>query len=165
MSRQRLRTVFDLQRDETLPRGIYGEGDDERSRPMGRRMHAVEEVLCTLPEEQYQKWKASVGEVAFFIPRQDLWGRVSKFPEKKIIYLSPFLEFTPCDQACVGLVVHEMAHILLDHLGSALTYEEKEEEADCAIRKWGYSDQAEAMKELWNFFKCPDEHSNKTSPA
>jgi hypothetical protein len=166
MSSQGLRTIFDLQREKTLPWGVYGEGDDERFRPMGRRIHAVEEVLCTLPEEQYQKWKASIAEVAWFIPRRDLWGRVNKFSDKKMIYLSPFLEFTPpSEQACVGLVVHEMAHILLDHVGSGLTHEEKEGQVECAIRKWGYGEQAEAMaKELWNFFR-PDAQANNASPV
>jgi hypothetical protein len=163
MSRQRFRTVFDLQRDKTLPSGVYGERDDERFKPMGKRMYAIEEVFCRLPEEQYERWKARIDEVAWFIPDCGLWGRVAEFPNKKIIYLNPFLECLQSDTPIVGLVVHEVGHFLLDHVGSKLSREQKEEEMNRAIREWGFSEEADAAdKELWSFFKSPEQQGEVT---
>lgn len=157
MPRQRQRSIDQLQRDNTLPRGLYGDGDDERSRPMGRRMHAVEAVLCSLPDEQYERWKARIEEVGWFIPHHGLWGRVSQSPNKKIIYLNPFLEFVESDAAIVGLVVHEVAHFLLDHIGAELRYEEKEEEVNRTVRDWGFAEEADAAdKALWSLFNQPE---------
>jgi hypothetical protein len=154
MPRQRLRSIFDLQRDETLPSGIYGEGGDGRFRPEGRRFRAIEEVLCSLPEEHYEQWKSRINEVAWFIPDHRLWGRVGEFPNKKIIYLNPFLECVESDSAVIGLVVHEVAHFLLNHVGPGVSWQEKEQEADQAVREWGFAEETEAKdRELGIFFQ------------
>jgi hypothetical protein len=66
-------------------------------------------------------------------------------------------------KAIVGLVAHEVAHFLLGHIGSSLTREQKEGEVDQAVLEWGFAEEAEAMKELWTFFRAP-EQKGETAP-
>jgi hypothetical protein len=150
--------VFDLQRDNAIPTGPKGYGGDERFRPTGRRMWAIEEVLCRLPGEQYEIWRACIRDVAWFIPDKELWGQVDQFPNKNIIYLSPILEFVQSDAAIAGLVVHEIAHVILDHIGAKLTYDEKEQQVYQAVREWGFAEESDAAdKELFGFFSKPQQ--------
>jgi hypothetical protein len=153
MPRERLRTVFDLERDQTLPQGVYGIGDDIRFKPRGRRLRAVEDVLCSLPDDQYEAFRDSIREGTWFIPHFGLWGLVGAFPSKKIIYLSPFLEFVQSQATINGLVVHEVAHYFLGHIGAELSTEQKEEQVNRVVREWGFVEETEAIdKELWTFF-------------
>lgn len=151
-----LRMPHELREDGVLPKGVRGYGDDERFSPNGFRFFAIERVLCRLPQEQYDLWKAQLPVVAWFIPEYGLWGQVDNFPNKKIIYLSPFLECGPSESAIIGLVVHEIAHVLLDHIRHGLSWAEKETEADAAIRSWGFTLEADcADKELFAYWAPP----------
>lgn len=155
MCHQRLRTLSDIKRDQVIPKGVKGYGGDERFKPTGKRMRSIQEVLCFLPQEEYERWKSQANDIAWFIPNERLWGQVDRLPNKKIIYLSPLLEFVKSDAAIIGFVVHEMAHVLLDHIGAGISNEEKEREVDRTIRVWGFAEEAAiADKELWNFFSA-----------
>jgi hypothetical protein len=84
-------------------------------------------------------------------------GAGEPIPEQEDHLLEPFLEFVQSDAAIVGLVVHEVAHFLLDHIGVELPYEKKEEEVNRTVRDWGFTDEADAAdKELWSFFNQPE---------
>lgn len=159
MGRQRFRSIFDLERDGTLPQGPKGYGGDKRFSARGRRLLAIQGVLYSLPQAQYDGWRKLAPQIAWFIPDQRLWGQLDRFPNVPIIYLSPYLELVS-DAAVVGLVAHEMAHALLDHLGGEFSYDEMEAQAHSAVREWGFAEEAEVSeRELFAFFKSvkPDE--------
>ena len=95
------------------------------------------------------------------MPDHRKWGKVLRFEDKQIIYLNPFLEFAESDETIVGLVAHEIAHVLLGHAGSNLSNEEKEDEAESAVCDWGFEKEITATeKELFNFFKAPQQSDN-----
>jgi hypothetical protein len=155
MESQHFRSIFDLKDDGTLPRGWEGYGDDARFKPRGRRMRAIEEVLRRLPEPQYAEWRARIEQVTWFIPSEEKWGQVDRFPAKQIVYLSPILELADIsDAAIVGLTAHEIAHFLLNHVGAEMEWAQKEAEVNRAVRAWGFALEAEATdRELFSFFR------------
>jgi hypothetical protein len=148
----------DIHDDDLIPKGVHGEGDSKFDPMGGKRRFAIIEVLCCLPEEQYVKWKEifARGQTNWFIPHFGLWGRAATLAKRTTIYLSPILEFVRSDDAVVGLVVHEMAHVLLGHPdeeGAAAVKEEHERQANQAMKDWGFGDEADAMGALWSFFQ------------
>jgi peptidase M48-like protein len=141
-----------LEVDNVLPQGAHGTGDGTY-RPFNRRMSAIEEVLCCLPQEQYELWKSRRKGITWFVPETFLWGRVSDFPATKVLYLSPFLEYVQSTDTIIGLVAHEMAHFLLDHVGKSLSHDTRESAVRTALHAWGFSDEDQITeRELFSFF-------------
>jgi len=79
-----------------------------------KRSPAVIEVLCRMPEEEYQQIREN--HIWFFSPHPLVRGWNGRIPPNKsqIIYLPPLLE-TWCRKDCVIMVAHEVAHSLLGH--------------------------------------------------
>lgn len=127
-----------------------------------RRLAALEEVLCRLPPAVYDRLRAAAGRFDWFIPGEWVLGQVHGFrsthtapgskpearPQARVIYLSPLLER---QDSCLVMhvVVHELAHVVLDHRLSdldAAAYRRQEQEARKAAVDWGFGEEVEAAE-------------------
>ena len=113
-----------------------------------RTLRACWEVLCRLPQETTQT--IMYGDpVVLIAPERACWGRALPMslacPRTKCgwIYLAPELE-DQSDRVIVAVVAHELAHIVIgDILG-----EESEKKADDLVRRWGFSMELDALREI-----------------
>lgn len=121
------------------------------------RHMALAEVLCTIPDEDYEilKSKTEEDEFQYFIPHYDVLGLAMPFtpniypeedekglqlaPYSQVIYLSPRLELMSFD-IVVAVVAHELAHITLGHKlrCGPEEYELQEAQAWDKVRMWGF---------------------------
>ncbi|MGE3308994.1 MAG: methyltransferase domain-containing protein [Limisphaerales bacterium] len=126
------------------------------------RLTALEEVLCRLPPAVYARLRATVGRFDWFIPGEWVLGQVHPFrsthrepgakPEvptqARVVYLSPVLERQ--DSCLVAhVVVHELAHVILEHRLSGLdaeAYRRQEREARTAAVDWGFGAEVAAAE-------------------
>jgi hypothetical protein len=125
----------------------------------GQRYKAIADILCSIPDEDYDNLKNRADAFSWFIP--DPWQRgvtypfyANVFPKKKgserlrprpyarVIYLAPSLEKSAWDSVLI-VVAHELAHILLDHELSTdpANYDRQEQEVDEQLCKWGLEKQ------------------------
>jgi hypothetical protein len=110
------------------------------------RSPLVVEVLCKLPEQEYQTVKDQ--RIWFFAPRPGVNGWNGRIPSNKsqMIYLAPHLE--QCERMdCMLMVAHEVMHSLLGHTDSACTLEELENEAWSKVIQLGFGTE-EAVRDL-----------------
>jgi len=155
MMRLALRDINQLIDDVVWPQ--YGLSYDPS---IDKRHIALHEVLCELPEDDYQSLVSLIDEFNWFIPHTDLWGTVRPFiassaeegytRHSKVLYLSPTLENFTIEQT-KAVVAHELAHLLLGHSvfpKSISDSEEGEDEAWELVRKWGYEKEVKEHDEL-----------------
>ena len=121
------------------------------------RHYAIYDVLCSLPEEGYQKLVEKVEFFFWHIPWHRVGGEVMPFPatvtgeqlgdesiidHSVVLYLSPRLE-TSCYDSVVAVIAHELAHIVLGHkLFIGEGYDDQENEAWELVEKWGFGREA-----------------------
>jgi hypothetical protein len=123
------------------------------------RYAAVAEVLCCIPEEDYQTMTERWDSFQWFIPhiREDGMNYpfvatvdpepetgIQLAPHSHVLYLSPMLEGRAWSYV-LAVVAHETAHLVLDH--PVLTrddevYEDQENEARELVRRWGFGIEA-----------------------
>jgi hypothetical protein len=145
--RQRHRTPLDLLNDELLPLGSQGYENDYNFYPRGIRFDAIVEVLTTLPPDEYERIKSTASSFRWHLPGKGVWGSVGENPTGKRIYLTPLLECVELSrETVVGLVAHEIAHLILDHDGSG--GREDEAVVESKIIGWGFAAENEALTEL-----------------
>jgi SAM-dependent methyltransferase len=136
--------------------GIWpSEGVQRELGPGSRRLQAVEEVLCRLPPEPYERLRQQSGSFQWFIPSHLVLGQVHPFPasreapargelsgyHSRVVYLSPQLEQHSWDLA-VTVVAHELAHVILDHElwgVDAETYDRQEAAVRRALQAWRFN--------------------------
>lgn len=136
----------DIQEIHCFLIGQNGYWDITDDRP--RTLEACWEVLCRLPQETTQT--IMYGDpVVLIAPERACWGRALPMslacPRTKCgwIYLAPELE-DQSDRVIVAVVAHELAHIVIgDILG-----EESEKKADDLVRRWGFSMELDALREI-----------------
>jgi hypothetical protein len=114
-----------------------------------RRHAATAEVLCRIPESDYQKLTELVDDFLWFVPSQFCGAMVHPFPWTRketglkpyavVLYLCPTMERWGFD-VIVASVAHELAHLVLRHnlRPSHAQSEQQEREAWDLIRKWGF---------------------------
>jgi hypothetical protein len=124
------------------------------------RYQAIQEVLYSIPDDDYQKLKDKASEFEWFIPDKNNLagnypfflgkeavksedGRVELAAHTQVLYLSPILEGRVRD-VVVAVVAHELAHIILGHelIASKKDYDEQEHEVFECVCKWGFSKEA-----------------------
>jgi SAM-dependent methyltransferase len=130
--------------------------------PDSQRLRAIEDVLCTLSPQPYERLRQQAGAFAWFIPSDLVLGQVHPFPatcvpggsgnsggcHSRVVYLSPLLE-QHAWEVVVTVVAHELAHVILDHdlfHPSREIYDQQEMAVRRALREWGFQsdmDQAE----------------------
>src|SRR5262249_41730962 len=132
--------------------GVYAAAETLRHR-------AVDEVLCRIPEEDYQKLCGLIGDFLWFIPRdEDNYGEIKPFPVTveppqdanlrpyaKVLYLSPTLEKRP-PALVVAVVAHELAHLVLSHRlhnKDRASYDKQEAEAWERACSWGFEQEVQ----------------------
>lgn len=113
------------------------------------RHRAVAEVLCRIPEPDYQRLANLVDDFIWFIPHQSCGAMVYPFPWTRkedglkpyavVLYLSPTMERWGFE-VIVASVAHELAHLLLRHklITAPEQYAAQEKEAWDLIRNWGF---------------------------
>jgi hypothetical protein len=154
LERQPLRTPDDLKKDGLWPmQGAMGEG-----MRVSTRHSALYEVLSCIPPNDYAMLGDSIDSWHWFIPDESSEGCVLGFPATvypepdpstglqlrefaQVIFLSPGLEKRAMSYV-VGIVAHELAHIVLGHREtfqeSENGLEADEEAAWDRIREWGF---------------------------
>jgi len=150
-----LRTINQLIDDVIWPQ--YGLSCDPS---VNKRHLALHQVLCDIPEDDYQTLVDMIDDFNWFIPDVDLWGTVRPFiasseeegyaRHAKVLYLSPTLENFTIEQI-IAVVAHELAHLLLGQSvfpESVSDSEEGEDEAWELVMKWGYQKNIEAHAKL-----------------
>jgi hypothetical protein len=125
---------------------------------LNRRWQAIAEVLCRIPEDDYDKLVKMIDSFTWFIPHEDARSMVypffvTVFPETKegemrvapyaqVIYLSPTLETRRIAWAVVvAVVAHELAHLVLGHTVTGCSeerYVRQEEEVFDRLCVWGF---------------------------
>jgi len=156
--RRYLRTLEDIWEDGLLSRaGLMGP-DPYQS----WRHQAMADVLRSIPEDDYEKLEAAADFFQWFIPDSEIRGAVYPFaatvfpepeisgfqltPYAQVIYLSPLLEQAAWDIA-VGIVAHELAHIVLNHnLFPGAEEDAQEEAAWQRVSEWGFEREAKKVK-------------------
>ncbi len=147
MSRARFRTERDCAKAGLWP------DVDPATTLIERRLAAVEEVLCSLPDSAWSQLIERAGSLCWYLPCPLLLGQVlpvapstgSKQP--RVIYLSPLLEQQDLAWS-ITTAAHELAHVVLGHrlgLLDAETNAQQEAEAQTAIRQWGFQPEASRM--------------------
>ncbi len=125
------------------------------------RYQAIQEVLYSIPDDDYQKLKDKAFEFQWFIPdKNNLSGVYPFFLDKKaikskdgkielaahaqVLYLSPILERRGWD-VVVAVIAHELAHLILGHklIVPKKDYDKQEHEAFQCVCKWGFGKEAE----------------------
>ncbi len=120
------------------------------------RHRAVAEVLCSIPEDDYERLKEAFKKgYEWFIPPYIIRGLVQLFyvtvypkevegttlqpdPYVPVIYLSPVLERTRWD-IVVAVVAREIARVVLGYrVRAAEEYKAQEEAVFDLICKWGF---------------------------
>jgi hypothetical protein len=99
------------------------------------------DVLCRLPEHEYQMLKDS--RIWFFTPDRGIDGWNGRIPPNmsQIIYLAPHLEEYE-RKDCMLIVAHEVAHAVLGHT-DAPSSPELENEAWSKVIQWGFGTEEE----------------------
>jgi hypothetical protein len=125
--------------------------------PLDNRGSAVIDVLCALPEEEYERMRNH--KVWFLAPSLAVNGWNGRFPQAKaqIIYLSPVLEENYTSQDRVLIAAHEIAHSLLAHTDTPTT-SEKENEAWDKVHQLGFGtveEIANLRSRMGAFDSCP----------
>jgi hypothetical protein len=141
----RIRTHKQLVDDWIFPSGGGFSGED-----MDKRLEAVEEVLCRIPEKKYQKLVMMIDDFMWFIPHAWEDGKIYPFtitteeeglkPYSQVLYLSPSLERKAFD-IVVATVAHELAHLVLKHkivFVDQDQYNQQEAQAWELVRNWGF---------------------------
>ena len=117
-----------------------------------QRHMAVAEVLCRVPEPDYQRLLDLVDSFLWFIPPYGEGAMVYPFPwttkQKRrrsyaaVLFLNPSMESWGFD-VIVAAIAHELAHLFLGHKLFTLPeqYEAQEKEAWSLVRKWGFEDE------------------------
>lgn len=106
-----------------------------------RRLDALVQVLCSVPEDDYMKLgeKFRTGGVLVSVPKNSTYGHLSRVEGfyRREFYLAPVLEERPV--AWVNYVAaHELGH-LLHHYDLTGNRERDELAADATARRWGYA--------------------------
>ena len=106
-----MRTTEQLEQD-----GLLDIDHSCRSSPEfhSKRYAAVLEVLKSLPQADYDRFKAKASSIEWFLPDGHLWGRCSHYQDKIVIYLAAFLEGME-PRRSKEIAAHEIAHIVLGH--------------------------------------------------
>lgn len=133
------------------------------------RQRAVLEVLCWLPQKDYETLGRVIDTFDWLVPHEESLGQVHPFyarvpdphfeedtgmtsaPCIKVLYLSPELERVDCAVA-LGVVAHEFAHLVLNHRMSPRTpaqYDQQEGEAWERTYAWGFANEIRAI-EQWH---------------
>ncbi len=155
MKREKLRSIDTLMEDCILPDAGFSDVVE-----MSRRDKAIIEVLQTIPEDVYQKLSDMIDDFIWFIPHT--YGEVHLFPTtipkrtlktghsinsaSKVLFLSPMLEKDDIEwSVVVAVVVHELAHIALDHeifITNPKEVTTNEDEVYKKICEWGFEEEA-----------------------
>jgi len=120
------------------------------------RHEAIEEVLCSIPEDDYRKLQDAAHTFRWFIPCPGEAGAVialAPFTEKEtkqdhavmVVYLSPPLEHKARGNV-VAIVAHELAHIVLGHYLLPGREQEQEEAVFQLICRWGFESEAKKLR-------------------
>lgn len=157
VERQRLRTVDDVV-DGLLwpPQGGLLQPDLRGS----TRQRAIAEVLCCIPQDDYESLADSIDSWMWFVPDTLQYAMVYPFPATvypepdpktgvqyreyaQVLYLSALLEERAMSFV-VATVAHELAHVFLDHRSTppVENYDAQEEEAWELVRQWGFEREA-----------------------
>ena len=122
-----------------------------------RRHLAICEVLCRIPDTDYQKLIELVDDFVWFVPdmkslaevfpipqtspgEEPEEGKLRMGPYSKVLYLSPLLEHRAWD-ILIACVAHELAHIFLQHTITGIDregYKAGEESAWRQVCVWGF---------------------------
>jgi len=156
MSKEPLRSLMTLEGDFVLPdTDLFDEYTEE-----SQRHAAIRKVLLAVPEDDYRQLVDSIDLFQWFIPhhRVGAWiqpfgvthpgekiGDIETAPLAVVLYLSPALEDPRIDQeVLIGIVAHELAHIVLRHRTITTTddeYDSQEKEANKRLSDWGFSEE------------------------
>jgi hypothetical protein len=146
MSDNELRTIFQVAEDGLWPSADIMGPDPEQS----ARHAAIAHVLCRIPNDAYQVLKNAAESFWWFIPSNTTQGMIYPFPVTveedgdylpyaKVLYLSPRLE-TVAWAITIGVVAHELAHIVLEHpVYAGADYDTNESEAWKMVADWGFA--------------------------
>ena len=120
-----------------------------------QRYQALERVLCCIPQRDYDKLKRMSDDFCYFIPHERTRAMVYPFaatvyprrkkgqrmglaPYAQVLYLCPTLERAASD-ITVGIVAHELAHLVLrDEIHGVGDYDAQEEESWALVKEWGF---------------------------
>jgi len=172
LNRKHVRTLQQVWKDYLWPSG----GIDPDSLESVRHQ-AIAEVLCSIPEDDYERLKAAAESDSFvwFMPHAQTHGMVypvnaTHYPEPeesglqhvpyaRVLYLSPRLERAARD-IVVATVAHELAHIVLGHeLWHYPDVEEAGEEAAFELLcKWGFERQAKKHRAVGKWRKSYEQY-------
>ena len=152
-------------------------GDPFAPAPMqGKRLAAIAEVLCCLPDEDFEKFVAAFGgrvdeqpattdgriripppeelnaqlrarPLVWFMPHPLQGGFVHPFPACRLLYLAPRLEKTAWSTV-LAVAAHEIAHIVLDHDLIVMPDREESQEAEAweRVAFWGFESEAKKLR-------------------
>ncbi len=156
--RRHLRSLNQVWKDDLWPSGGGLGGPDPEA---SARHYAIAEVLCTIPEDDYEALKSAADSFEWFVPHVRTHGMVYPFtptvypgpedlglraPYAKVLYLSPTLERVAWD-IVVAVVAHELAHLALGHkVFVGAEYEAQEEETFQRVCKWGFEREAKKLR-------------------
>ena len=128
-----------LSADGLMPTGNHGLRDFDFP-SSGIRVAAAVEVLLRLPQPQYDVLVERKSEWNWFIPHYQMWGRVSRLLPVITVYLNPNLEVLSID-ACIGLVAHELSHLILDHADGNQDWKTRESDANDLLASMGFAEE------------------------
>lgn len=131
-----IRSMYCLIKDKVLTSDILLGND------LDKRTRALTQVLCFIPETDYQKLKeiCDKKKVIFQIPHKDLAGSLSRIASFKdaCLYLSPILEERSYNEV-LNVCAHEIAHLLLHNsFSTAKSKNIQEKEAEIKSAEWGF---------------------------
>jgi hypothetical protein len=150
--KERYRTIDQVIEDGLWPTVQLRKGSVDSKENI--RYRALEEVLCCIPEKDYEKLKAKIDYFDWFIPPayslgscrpffsiikagRDEFGKIGR--HVRVLYLSPILENRAYD-IVVGVVAHELAHLAMGHslFPNPNDSDRQEKEAYECVVKWGF---------------------------
>lgn len=139
---------------------VQGQGVFPGEAPQDRRHQAIMEVLRRLPPDAYAQYCDAFYSFWYFIPHEQQDGGCCPFTwtvdadlkddvkaYAKVLYLSPRLERAAWD-IIVATVVHELAHIILNHKlwNRPQEYNAQEEEVFRITCAWGFESETKKLQ-------------------
>lgn len=136
-----------------------------------KRHRAIVEVLCRMPEKDYQQLVSMIDDFHWFVPSyngrpkyaavypftrntDDISGKLIIKGYARVLFLSPCMERLPFNNN-IAIIGIEIAHIVLNHnLFPGIELPGQEEAAWNLVNEWGFGHEMEKYAKI---LKCKQE--------